>query len=152
MSTTASDSRSTSVQPNDSVKSSLTQIETLLDGAADRLFDAKYFLQLDEELRLLHARLRTYHSVDRFHEDDGKTGVAPELAEEVKRLREERPVIIGQLDRLIRCTESMVDRTLEDKDVFVLRGRELIARLRRHEAEEDRLFYLSVWHDTGGES
>jgi hypothetical protein len=46
----------------------------------------------------------------------------------------------------------MVDRTLEDKEVFVLRGRELLAMLRRHEAEEDRLFYLAVWRDTGGES
>ncbi len=41
---------------------------------------------------------------------------------------------------------------LEDKEVFVLRGRELLAMLRRHEAEEDRLFYLAVWRDTGGES
>jgi hypothetical protein len=28
----------------------------------------------------------------------------------------------------------------------------LIAVLRRHEAEEDRLFYLAFWHDTGGEA
>ena len=78
--------------------------------------------------------------------------LSPELAEEVKRLREEHPIILGKLDRMIRLVDSMPDRTLEDKEVFFLRGNELIALLRRHEAEEDRLFHLAVWRDTGGES
>lgn len=152
MSTTASDSRPSSLQFDDSIKGSLKSLETLLDQASDHVFDAEYFEKLERELKRLHARFRTHHAEDRFAEDDNEASVAPELAEEVKRLRGEHAIIIGQLDRLIRCAESMVDRTLEDKDVFVLRGRELIALLRRHEAEEDRLFYLSVWRDTGGES
>ena len=60
--------------------------------------------------------------------------------------------MIGMLDRLIRPVDSMADRPLEDKEVFLLRVRELISMIRRHCAEEDRLFYLAVWHDTGGES
>jgi hypothetical protein len=55
------------------------------------------------------------------------------------------------LDWLTRRVDAIADSTLEDKDVFLLRTRELIAVLRRHVAEEDRLFYLSVWRDTGGE-
>ena len=61
-------------------------------------------------------------------------------------------MILAKLDRLVRDVDSMADRTLEDKEVFFLRGLELIALLRRHEAEEDRIFYLSLWRDTGGES
>ena len=60
--------------------------------------------------------------------------------------------MLGQLDRLIRTADSVVDRPVEDTDVFFLRMRELIATLRRHEAEEDRLVSLAVWRDTGGES
>ena len=43
-------------------------------------------------------------------------------------------------------------RDFEDKEVFVMRIRELIAVLRRREAEEDRLLYFAIWRDHGGES
>ena len=71
---------------------------------------------------------------------------------EQARLRTEHSTILGMLDRIIRSTDALGDQTVEDKDVFFLRVRELLATVRRHEAEEDRLFYLAVWRETGGES
>jgi hypothetical protein len=56
------------------------------------------------------------------------------------------------LDRLLRAVESMAGRPMEDQTVFILKVQELAAMIRRHEAEERRLIYLSMWRDTGGES
>ncbi len=154
MTTTASDSPfRTGPQTDDSIKASLGMLEDMLDHAVEHLFDADYFEEMGRELRRLHARIRMHHAAD-FADSaaDDSTLLPPELTGELKRLRAEHPVILGQLDRLIRSVESMADRSLEDKEVFILRGRELIATLRRHEAEEDRLFYLAVWRETGGES
>ena len=138
---------------DDSIRSSLSLLEAMLDRAPDHMFDTGYFEEVGRELRRLHARIRIHHSADYAHAGGGGAdNMAPELLGELKRLRAEHPAILGQLDRLVRSMSSMADRTLEDKEVFVLRGRELIAVLRRHEAEEDRIFYLSVWRDTGGES
>ena len=152
MSTTASDSRPQSRNCDDSIKDHLNDLEALLDQAADRMFDPILFADVERECRLLHVRMRTHDAAARLETQDSKPAVAPELAEEFTRLCAEHPLIIGQLDRVIRCAESMSDRTLEDKDVFLLRVREVIALVRRHEAEDDRLLYLSVWRDTGGES
>ncbi len=60
--------------------------------------------------------------------------------------------MLGALDRLIRASESMAFHALEDQDVFFLRVREVIALIRRHEAEKDRLLDLAIWRETGGES
>lgn len=137
---------------DDSIKASLGLLEVMLDHAADRMFDADFFEELGTELRRLHARMRIHHAAEYAGSAPTADLVPPELSEEWNRLRAEHPIFLGQLDRLIRSVDSMADRTLEDKEVFLLRGRELIAMLRRHEAEEDRLFYLAVWHETGGES
>ena len=138
---------------DDSIKASLNLLEAMLDNAADRMFDADFFDEVGTELRRLHARMRIHHAAEYAGAAPAIADlVPPELSEEWNRLRAEHPVFLVQLDRLIRCVDSMADRTLEDKEVFFLRGRELIAMLRRHEAEEDRLFYLAVWHETGGES
>ncbi len=136
---------------DDSIKASLNVLARLLDQASDRLFEAEFFEALGKEFRRLHARIRIHHAVDQLSADL-HSELSPELTDEVERLRLEHPIILGKLDRLIRSVDSMADRSLEDKEVFLLQGHELIALLRRHEAEEDRLFYLSVWRDTGGES
>jgi hypothetical protein len=75
----------------------------------------------------------------------------PELTEEVERLQGEHQHILAQLDWLVRSSASIADRAVEDQEVLVLRLRELIAVLRRHEAEEDRVFFIATWRDTGGE-
>jgi len=152
MTTAAHESQTRSTRSkDDSIKASLNLLRDLLDQASDHFFDADYFESLSKELRRLHARIRIHHAVDQLAENQF-SDLSPELTEEVKRLQAEHAVILGKLDRLVRSVDSMADRSLEDKDVFLLRGFELIALLRRHEAEEDRLFYLSVWCDTGGES
>ena len=136
---------------DDSIHACLSLLEGMLDRAPDHMFDTRYFEEVRRELRRLHARVRIHHAADCVQGAEGPDkGMAPDLQEELKRLWAEHPNILGALDRLIRSMDAMADRTLEDKDVFLLRGRELIAVLRRHEAEEDRVFYLSVWRDTGG--
>ncbi|MFQ5592255.1 MAG: hypothetical protein ACE5HE_13920 [Phycisphaerae bacterium] len=154
MTTTASDSPFRAEQnTDDSIKASLSLLESMLDEAADHLFDADYFEEIGRELRRLHARIRMHHAADYVGASpDDPNALPPELSEELNRLRAEHPLFLGQLDRLVRSVDAMADRSLEDKEVFILRARELIAMLRRHEAEEDRLFYLAVWRDTGGES
>ena len=58
------------------------------------------------------------------------------------------PVLSG----FLRAQDEELRALADASDVFVLRVRELIAVVRRHDAEEDRLFTLAIWHDTGGES
>lgn len=136
-----------------SVKDSLSAIDRLLDEAPHRLFDEEYFALLGEELRTLHAQFRISHAADALSDDDPIGGpIPPEHQAEFDRLRAEHQTILGQLDRIIRCVNTMADLALEDKDVFFTRVRELLAILYRHEAEENRLFYMAVWRDTGGES
>ena len=143
-------------KPDTSITASLQLLEKMLDEGSDRIVEMEYFDTFGTELRRLHARIRIHDAVKPLQGDNGGFGpssaLPPELVEEMNQLRGEHPMIIGQLDRLIRLAESMADRPVEDKDLFVMRARELIAVLRRHQAEEDRLFYLAVWRDTGGES
>lgn len=153
MTTSVPESQSKNMRPpDDSIQASLALLEEFLNESAARMFDPDGFDLIGQELRRLHARLRIHHGADQLDAARVDADVPPELAEELHRLRAEHSVIIGILDRLIRQVDSVGDRSLESKEVFVLRGRELIAFLRRHEAEEDRLLYLSVWCDTGGES
>ncbi len=138
---------------NDSISASLGLLEDMFDQVSDRMFDADYFQKIGTELRRLHARMRIHHAADYLGADCRALDMLPvELTEETQRLRAEHPVLLANLDRLVRTVQAMPDQSLEAKEVFILRGRELIAMLRRHEAEEDRLFYLAVWRDTGGES
>jgi|GEM_PF-2201594 len=138
---------------DNSISALLPPIEAMLGDAMDRMHDAEYYGGLLDELKRLHARLRVHYAADQMIDGKSDTAnTAPEFAREQNRLRAEHTVMLGTLDRVIRAGESMVDRTIEDKEVFFARIREFIATTRRHEAEEDRLFYLSVWRDTGGES
>ncbi len=137
----------------ESTRASVAAIERLLDRASARLFDTEYFVEVGACLQRLHARIRSQHGSDAIAAGDfGGCPVPPELTGEYDRLRAEHTTMLGRLDRIIRSVESLVDLPLEDKDVFFMRVRELIAMLRRHEAEENRLCYLAVWRDVGGES
>ena len=136
-----------------SVEAALRSIEEHLACAATPGDEVSFFSQLQDFQRKLHAQLRIHHA-DGFRRGtvDATIDTPPELVETLKRLKGERPQILGDLDRLIRGAEFMADASLEDRDVYILRVRELVAMLRRHQAEEERLFFLAVWRDTGGES
>ena len=138
-------------QAKDSIQTSLDALEGQFEQAALSGFESAVSEPLAAELRHLHARMRIHHATDELSPELKAAQVVPELSGELERLRNEHAVIFVLLDRLIQGIDSIAQRALEDKEVFVLRGRELLAFMRRHEAEEDRLFYLSVWRDTGGE-
>lgn len=152
MTTAAPESRTPSDCTKDrSVKSALNNLQTLFADAPRRQLEAEFFEELATELRGLHAQIRIHHTVGKLAADE-KTPSSPEFQDEFNRLAEEHPIMLGKLDRIIRAVDSMSDQTLEDKEVFFLRGLEVVALIRRHEAEEDRIFFLSIWRDTGGES
>jgi len=154
MATTPLNSPSRSGAPSEfSIEAALREIDSQLSQASDRANEREFFYALGDHLRRLHAQARIHHAAGfRRGEMDASISPPPEQAETLKRLERERPQILGDLDRLIRASEFMADASLEDRDVFVLRVKELMAMIRRHHAEEDRLFFLSVWRDTGGES
>ena len=138
---------------DDSITATLPQIEAFLGESSERMFDSEYYEQITTELRRLHARVRVHHAANELNIcDESENSMPPEFLREQARLRNEHSAILGGLDRIIRSTDAMADQTVEDKEVFFLRVRELLATVRRHEAEEDRLFYLAVWRETGGES
>jgi len=131
----------------------LTAIEERMTCASDRLFDHEFYEGLGADLLRFHAQLRTHHAVGAYHTGgDSIAQLSPQYADQIARLHAEHGTLLGMLDRLIRSVETMCDQPLEDKEVFAMRVREVIAVTRRHEAEDDRLFYLSLWRDTGGES
>lgn len=137
---------------DDALKESIASLNEMVNADDNRLVDDEFFTDVGDELAVLHARFRSHAATDMFGAAR-KAGedFPPELSDDLERLRSEHQQILGQLDWLARRVEWIVQRTLEDKDVFVLRARELIAILNRHIAEEDRLFYLALWRDTGGE-
>ncbi|MBI4718865.1 MAG: hypothetical protein HY763_13750 [Planctomycetes bacterium] len=136
----------------DSIKGSLNAIEAFIDDGGGTT-DATFYVRLAEMLRTLHGRIRIHHAATCLSASGDTTEpLPPECIEELTRLSGEHSAILGHLDRLVRAVDSMHDRPQEDRDVFFLRLRELIAIVRRHEAEEDRVFYLALWRDTGGES
>jgi len=137
----------------ESMSDALNALESVIERMPDSMFQSSYFDDLGAQLRQLHVRLRSHHAVEAYHAGgDSIAQIAPEYADQIARLHAEHSVILGMLDRLIRSVETVADQPLEDKEVFAMRARELIAVVGRHEAEEDRLFYLSLWRDTGGES
>lgn len=137
---------------DDSISSVLPRIQSLLNDSFERMVDADYFSEIGDVLRQLHARLRIHHASDYFPRKTGNNEpIPPELVDELLRLRGEHTQFLGNLDRLIRSVDSIADCTMEDRDVFLLRIKELLSMILRHEAEEDRLLYLAVWRDTGGE-
>ncbi len=138
---------------DDTIKSSLAAIEILVQEGSWQTFDIAGFEAVEEALRHLHAKIRVHHAVDALcgTQVDGEA-CRPELADDQARLAREHTTILGMLDRIIRAAGTMADRTLEDREVFFARIREMIAIVRRHEAEEDRIIHLSMWRDMGGES
>ncbi len=127
-------------------------IEQLLDDAAGQMPTPEFCENLSEALGVLHAALRAHDAADVILGSDVTTKISPQYADDMVRLRAEHSMLLGTIDRLIRASEAMPEQPLEDKDVYLMRMRELVAIIRRHQAEEDRLFYLSVWQETGGES
>jgi hypothetical protein len=134
-----------------SVNESLARIERLIQLHGDRPADEEFHEKLSDELHTLHALMRAYHPAGarpQVNEED----CTPECVSDLDRLCEEHGAFLGMLDRLLRAVESMAGRPMEDQTVFILKVQELAAMIRRHEAEERRLIYLSMWRDTGGES
>ena len=120
---------------DNSIIASIDALKVMFEDMSDHLLDAEFFEGLGAEFRRLHARLRAHHAASYVPPDaDQASAMPPEQAEELKRLRLEHSDFLGRLDRLVRCSDSLAERTLEDKEVFLLRGRELIASLLRHEA------------------
>lgn len=135
-----------------SLSDALSSIEERMACMPDRLFDHEFYEGLAAELRRFHAQLRAHHAVATYHAGgEAIAQLSPEYADQISRLHSEHSTLLGMLDRLIRSAETMCDLPLEDKEVFAMRVREVMAVTRRHEAEEDRLFYLSLWRDIGGE-
>ncbi len=131
---------------NQTIKSGLAQLDEII---AIQGTGAIYYETLAESLRMLHVLVRKHHAIDML---SCPLNIPPQCTQDFNRLRGEHTEILGKLDRLVSVVDSMADQAAEDQDVFFFRLRELIAIVRRHEAEEDRLFALSLWHDTGGES
>ena len=136
--------------PDQAIKESLRVIEETLENTPSFDRDGVFFDVLGAEFRRLHARIRAHDANDCLCV--GEANLPLEVQSEWSRLRGEHPRILGQLDWLIRHVDSIADQAVEDHDVFILRVRELIAVLRRHDAEEDRLLAHAFWHETGGES
>ncbi len=145
-------SRDTNCLTGDSIKAALFQLEALLNQTDVTAASPKHYAALGEILRRLHARVRLHHAESQLSTGESTAPIPPEWLDELKRLSEEHSCILGMCDRIVRCIDSMADRPVEDRDVCIARIRELVAVLRRHECEEDRLFTLAMWRDTGGES
>ena len=136
----------------DLLRGTLNRLENLLVHSTAQTFSPGYWTTLGAALHELHARVRAHHAASRLSESEDGTLIAPDYLDALTCLSKEHNHLLGMLDRQVRLVDSMVDRQVEDRDVFFLSVRELIAVLRRHEAQEDRLFALSMWRDTGGES
>jgi hypothetical protein len=134
------------------LESALGPLERLLESTWREDFGGAGMEELAERLRGLHALLRRHEAAQQLFTAQRIGEASPQHADELRRLLGEHTALIGMLDRLVRQLESVPSQSLEDKEVFYLRGRELFAVLRRHGAEEDRLFFSSLWQETGGES
>ena len=122
---------------DDSISATLPQIEALLNESSERMFDSEYYEQVATELRRLHARVRVHHAANELNIcDESENSVPPEFLREQARLRDEHSTILGTLDRIIRSTDALGDQTVEDRDVFFLRVRELMATAQSESASD----------------
>ncbi|RJP31580.1 MAG: hypothetical protein C4547_15335 [Phycisphaerales bacterium] len=129
----------------------LAELERTLNQADDVFDDERVVSRLRETLRRLHGRLRQHHAAGVWTLGDEGTFSSPELTGAAARLLEEHACMLGMLDRILRWMDTAATGQLDEQNVCALRIRELIATVRRHEAEEESLFYRSVWMDQGGE-
>lgn len=135
------------------IRTLIERVDELVPITPDMLVDEERLAEMRYHLTQLHASLRMAHAASCLSgQDVASTELSPELNDQREQLSSEKLVLIGMLDRILRTSESILDQIPEDIDVFILRVSEMLAILRRHMAEEDRLICLSVWHDTGGES
>lgn len=135
----------------DQVSESLSTIEEMLADSARSMTDDRWFVRLSAELEKLHAGVRIHHAVAILEGGTDPAKTAPELTADEERLMHEHYTMLGYLDRIIRSSKSIAGQGAEDQTVFILRVRELVATLRRHEAEERKLMYVALFRDTGGE-
>ncbi len=129
----------------------LAELERTLEQADDTLHDERVVTRLRETLWRLHGRLRQHHAAGVWSFGDEGAPASPELTGAAARLLEEHTSMLGMLDRILRCMDTAAKGQLDEQNVCALRIRELIATVRRHEVEEESLFYRSVWMDQGGE-
>jgi hypothetical protein len=98
------------------------------------------------ELRRAWPRVGVRHAaVTPAEPKHGGDPIRASLLHERERLATEHSPILRLLSRLVQGLDGIGNETLEDKQIFILRIRELTAILHGHETEEDRLFDLSVW-------
>lgn len=147
--------RSMTVSPavHKPIRAYLGELDEMLSVAArTTTLEVEFFAHLVQRLKSVHAILRARQAqnylgepLERFEVD------APALACIAERLRSENSVLIGRLDSLIHTGESVSDHAPEDQQVFFLRVREFSAIMRRHDGEEERMFAVALWRDTGGD-
>lgn len=138
--------------PDSLIKISLQRMDDLLVTLSVPLYTGPC-RRLGEELRQLHARFRAHDATCRLDPESMTVTMEhrPELNSELRRIRAEHPHMMGLCDWLTRYVDSIANQSEEDQEVFLLRVRELIAVFRRHEAEEDRIYYRSAYEENGGE-
>lgn len=127
----------------------LDRLEELLGRADDGPPSARLKDDLKETLITLHSQIRRHHAVSLEAPPTAPDSTAsPELTRDRARLADEHSTMLGMLDRILRCMDSV----MEEQALCALRIRELIAVIRRHEAEEETVLFRSVWVEPGGES
>lgn len=130
----------------------LSMIEQGLDHAPQSFETRSSAKQFKRLLDALHAKLRRHHAAGALSMDpsDGPRSLGATDCR-VLRLNAEHSTMLGMLGHLCAECYAVSGQPPDEQELFILRARELIAVFRRHKAEEDLLYYQTVWRDVGGE-
>ncbi len=130
----------------------LAMIEQGLDHAPQSFETRSSAKQFKRLLDALHAKLRRHHAAGALSLDPSAGPQSLGATDcRVLRLNAEHSTMLGILGHLCAECYAMSGLSPDEQELFILRARELVAVFRRHKAEEDSLYYHTVWRDVGGE-
>ncbi len=121
-----------------------------IERSVDRTPDRGWVADLVERLPRLREAL-----IDHFADEESGTLYGtmpltfPHLAERFEALKHEHPRLLAHVDNLLERAGHLDDPKPYELRELDARMQLLLARIRRHEAQENELVFEAVWHEIG---
>ncbi len=126
----------------------VADVEADLDRPLDR--DGGWIRNLREKLPQLHATLKAHFESEQKGPMFRKVPLDhPRLADRLRKLETEHATILASVEDVQRRVEALNDPESHDLHEINAHAQMLIARIQRHEAEENEVLMEAHWSEVG---